>query len=71
VKRPSCLQCLHFVDDPAAIEAEFPYLTPFGSGYSSVRGHAGMCQARDLFLDPMPADECEVYTEAERERARP
>lgn len=58
MNKQTCQHCCHFVDHPAAIEAEFPYLTVFGSAYASARGNAGLCSKRDLFLDPMPAQEC-------------
>ena len=57
----TCRSCVHFVDDPARIEAEFPYLTVFGSAYSSARGEAGICQKLDRFLDPMPAECCPEF----------
>jgi hypothetical protein len=58
---PTCKSCVHFVDDPAAIEAEFPNLTIFGSAYSSARGDAGICQKLDRFLDPLPAKDCRAF----------
>ena len=58
----TCQHCVHFVDDPASIEAEFPYLTVFGSAYSSSRGHAGICKKLDRFMDPLPAKECPSFT---------
>ena len=48
----TCLHCVHFVDDPASIEAQLPNLTLFGSAYSSARGDAGLCKVLDRFLDP-------------------
>ena len=58
----TCRSCDHFVDDPAAIEAELPYLTVFGSAYSSARGDAGICQKLDRFMDPLPAQDCASFT---------
>jgi len=58
----TCQHCIHFVDDPALIEAEFPNLTIFGSAYSSARGNAGICKKLDRFLDPLPAQECPSFT---------
>jgi hypothetical protein len=58
----SCQQCAHFEDDPAAIEVAFPYLTVFGSAYSSARGHAGICEKLDLFMDPLPGENCPSFT---------
>lgn len=57
----SCQHCIHFDDDPAAIEAEFPRMTMLGSAYASARGHAGLCNALDRFLDPMPARCCTSF----------
>jgi hypothetical protein len=54
----TCRSCSHFVDDPAVIEYEFPYITTFGSAYSSARGDAGICQKFGRFLDPLPAESC-------------
>ncbi len=58
----TCQDCAHFVDDPAAIEVAFPYLTVFGSAYSSARGHAGICEKRDRFMDPLPGKNCPLFT---------
>lgn len=58
----TCRHCVHFIDDPASIEAEFPYLTVFGSAYSSARGNAGICQKFDRFMDPVPAQDCPSFT---------
>ena len=49
------------MDDPAYIEAEFPYITTFGSAYSSARGDAGICEKLDRFLDPLPAEYCPSF----------
>jgi hypothetical protein len=57
----TCQHCAHFVDDPASIEAEFPYMTVFGSAYSSARGHAGICQELDRFMDPVLAQGCQSF----------
>ena len=59
--KQTCQHCAHFVDDPSAIEAEFPGITPFGSAYSSARGHAGICQELDRFMDPVQAQECPLF----------
>ncbi len=61
----TCQHCVHFDDDPAAIEAAIPGLIMLGSAYASARGHAGLCQARGLFLDPMPAGECPHFDAAD------
>jgi len=61
----TCRSCRHFVDDPAVIEAEFPYITTFGSAYSSARGEAGICRALEKFLDPMDANYCDSFSPTE------
>ena len=67
----TCRHCVHFIDDPASIEAEIPNLTIFGSAYSSARGHAGICRKTDLFMDPLPAQDCPSFTLRKRSnRAR-
>jgi hypothetical protein len=57
----NCRHCVRFVDDPAAIEREFPGLTILGSAYASVRGAAGICRERDRFMDPIPAADCSTF----------
>ena len=64
----NCRHCRHFVDDPAAIEAEFPGLRILGSAYASVRGDAGVCRELDRFMDPIPAIDCRFF--ALRDEAR-
>ncbi len=59
--KQTCQHCAHFDDDPASIEAEIPGLTSFGSAYSSARGHAGICQAFDRFMDPVLAENCPSF----------
>ena len=54
----TCRHCIHFVDDPARIEAEFPNLTILGSAYSSARGEAGICHKLGTFQDPLDARQC-------------
>lgn len=61
MREQSCQSCVHFIDDPGAIEAEFPTLTVFGSAYSSARGHAGICVETDRFMDPLPAYCCPSF----------
>ena len=60
-----CRSCVHFNDDPAFLEAEFPGLTVFGSAYASARGDAGLCRELDRFLDPLPALHCAAFTRRE------
>ena len=57
----TCQHCVHFDDDPASIEAKIPGLTSFGSAYSSARGHAGICQEFDRFMDPVMALNCPSF----------
>ncbi|MCW8985019.1 MAG: hypothetical protein OQK55_06725 [Thermoanaerobaculales bacterium] len=57
----NCRHCARFVDDPAAIEREFPGLTILGSAYASVRGAAGICRELDRFMDPIPAGDCPYF----------
>ena len=64
--KQTCQHCAHFVDDPAAIEAEIPGRTSFGSAYSSARGYAGICQELDRFMDPVPAQECSLFKPREQ-----
>ncbi len=59
--KQTCQHCAHFIDDPASIEAAFPGLSVFGSAYSSARGHAGICQELDRFMDPVPAQNCHLF----------
>jgi hypothetical protein len=61
VIKQTCQHCAHFSDDPAFIESEIPGLTSFGSAYSSARGHAGICQELDRFMDPVPALNCPLF----------
>lgn len=61
VIKQTCQHCANFNDDPAFIEAEIPGLTSFGSAYSSARGHAGICQELDRFIDPVLAESCPSF----------
>jgi len=61
----TCRSCTHFIDDPGTIEAEFPGIPVFGSAYSSARGHAGICEERGRFMDPLPAGYCETFAPRE------
>lgn len=49
------------MDDPAAIEREFPLVRILGSFYASVRGSAGICRDRDRFMGPIRAGECPSF----------
>jgi hypothetical protein len=57
----TCRYCSRFVDDPGAIEHEFPGLTILGSVDASVRGSAGICRQLDRFMDPIPAADCPSF----------
>jgi hypothetical protein len=59
--KKTCQHCAKFNDDPAFIESEIPGLTSFGSAYSSARGHAGICQEFDRFMDPVMALDCPTF----------
>lgn len=49
--RPTCFGCRAFVNDPAAMEAAFPGLTSFSSGYASVRADDGICLTHQTYLN--------------------
>jgi hypothetical protein len=44
----TCRDCLHFVNEPARIEAMIPGLATMGSARASVRGDDGICAVHDL-----------------------
>jgi hypothetical protein len=48
--QPACLHCIHFISQPAAIEAAYPGLTTMSSGYASVRDRDGICNHHQLYL---------------------
>ncbi len=62
----NCSDCRHFQADPASIEAAFPGLSSLSSAYSSVRGDAGLCLRRDLFV--APSKRCEDFAPYEEAR---
>jgi hypothetical protein len=45
-----CGRCVHFSNDPAAIEVAFKGLTAMCSGHASVRSHDGLCGLHGLYL---------------------
>jgi hypothetical protein len=45
-----CRFCVHFSNDPAAIEAAIPGLAAMSSAYASVRGDDGLCDLRAIYL---------------------
>ena len=65
----TCRSCVHFDDDPGHLESEVPGILVFGSGYSSARGHAGMCRRLDRFLDPILAGRCSSFEALEWQNA--
>jgi hypothetical protein len=46
----ACGNCVHFQNDPAALEKAWPGLTSMSSGFASVRAHDGLCERHDLYL---------------------
>jgi len=49
----SCGVCVHFADDPAALERAIPGLNILSSAYGSVRDETGLCRRRDAFVTPV------------------
>jgi hypothetical protein len=45
-----CGRCVHFQNNPAAIEATFCGLTAMSSGSASVRAQDGICHRHDVYL---------------------
>jgi hypothetical protein len=54
----TCLDCVHFEDDPARIEAELTNIGILGSAWSSARGSAGICRELGRLGDPVRAESC-------------
>lgn len=48
---PTCFGCLHFSNDPAAIEAALPGLSSLSSGHASVRADDGICRAHETICN--------------------
>jgi hypothetical protein len=46
----TCGHCIHFIHDPARIEAMIPGLTAMGSARASVRADDGVCARHDLIV---------------------
>ncbi len=55
----SCYDCKYFCNNPAEIEMSFPGLNSLSSAYASVRGEAGICSRRELFL--LPVKKCGYF----------
>jgi len=47
---PACSDCIHFENDPALIEKNFPGLTVMSSAFASVRDQDGFCNFHQLYL---------------------
>jgi hypothetical protein len=54
-----CRRCVHFQNDPSLIEATYPGLTAFSSGYASVRDGDGFCNHHQLYLSER--DSCQGF----------
>ncbi len=48
----SCQSCRYFNDDRASLEDSLPGLAILGSAWASVRGHAGLCECHQVFMEP-------------------
>jgi hypothetical protein len=57
----TCQKCVHFENDPAAIEKTFPGLTVMSSGFASVRDRDGLCNYHQLYLSA--GDSCESFAQ--------
>jgi hypothetical protein len=56
-----CANCVHFQNDPAALEKAWPGLTSMSSGFASVRAQDGLCNRHDLYLSDF--DGCGDFAE--------
>jgi hypothetical protein len=66
----TCVDCVHFVNEPAGIEALIPGLTTMGSARASVRADDGICAAHDRIVTAR--DCCERFSPRIKEgRGRP
>lgn len=61
----TCRSCLHFVNDPRALERSFVGIAALSSAFGSTRGRAGICLKESTFRDPGPA--CPVFEARIRE----
>jgi hypothetical protein len=57
---PTCASCVHFVDDPQALESRFAGIGALSSAFGSTRGRDGICLRESTFHDPEPA--CPSFT---------
>lgn len=62
---PTCRECVHFEDDPAAIERRLPGINILGSAWGSTRGDAGICAVLEVLQDPIPAAGCRWFAARE------
>lgn len=51
---PTCGSCLHFVNEPQALERNFIGISALSSAFGSTRGRAGICLKDSTFRDPEP-----------------
>jgi hypothetical protein len=47
---PTCMQCRHFKNAPAEVEAALPGLSSLSSAYSAVRCDDGICAVHDRYV---------------------
>jgi hypothetical protein len=50
VATPSCLECKHFKNAPAALEAALRGLSSLSSAYAAVRSEDGLCAVHDRYV---------------------
>lgn len=62
----SCRNCQYFVDDPFALEREFPGIGALSSTLGSTRGEAGICRVLAVFHDPHAV--CAAFQPREQSR---
>jgi hypothetical protein len=48
-----CGACVHFSDDPRALEQTFVGMTILSSAWGDTRGDQGLCKLHDRFLQPV------------------
>jgi hypothetical protein len=49
-RHEACRICIHFDNDPAALEAAVPGWTALGSAYGSTRAEDGICGLHGIFV---------------------
>jgi hypothetical protein len=60
----TCADCVHFQNDPVALEKAWPGLTSMSSGFASVRAQDGLCDLHALYLSNR--DGCGDFATADR-----